>query len=392
MSTTRVPRSGLWQQVARAVHFAHQRGILHRDLKPANILLDPDGTPARHRLRPGQADRGRTARLTQSGAIVGTPSYMAPEQARGAKAISTAADVYSLGAMLYELLTGRPPFKGESVAQTLRMVEEQDPTPPRRINPACDPDLESVALKCLEKDPTRRYETAGALADDLRRWQDGDSVSARRTGTSQRAWKWVKRNPAVTGLAAGVLLALIGGTIVSTYYAVLADERSQLAAGNEARAKENEQEALKYAAAAKLSADEAKVRWYRGMYEQMRTARLARAAGSRAEVLRLAADASRLRGEVEAMDPRPADVPTAADLPHRGRRGPASTGCAAAPRNSRDDGDGRAHQPRWPPIGAFVCRAWRGQAGAACASWTWKAATNSGGSKSSWTSTQRASP
>ncbi|HJZ89244.1 MAG TPA: protein kinase family protein [Gemmataceae bacterium] len=178
--------------------------------------------------------------LTQSGAVVGTPSYMAPEQARGAKNITTAADTYSLGAILYELLTGRPPFRGETVAQTLRMVEDDDPSRPRRLNPQCDPDLEAVALKSLEKDPGRRYESAAALADDLAAWRRGEPVTARRAGAGRRAWKWVKRNRTVTALTLSILLALIAGGSVSTVYALKAGKQAKEAAANEQRALQEE--------------------------------------------------------------------------------------------------------------------------------------------------------
>jgi WD40 repeat protein len=204
--------------VARAVHFAHQHGILHRDLKPANILLDANGQPfvtdfglAKRTSDPGLVDRGP---LTASGALVGTPAYMAPEQALARKDLTTAVDVWALGAILYECLSGRPPFRGGSPLETLQKVLGQEPA---RAGGA-DRDLEIIALKCLEKEPRRRYGSAEALADDLDRWLRGEPIVARPAGAVERVVKWVRRRPAVAALLAVSAAAAIALLVVGLVY------------------------------------------------------------------------------------------------------------------------------------------------------------------------------
>jgi WD40 repeat protein/tRNA A-37 threonylcarbamoyl transferase component Bud32 len=185
--------------VARAVHHAHQRGILHRDLKPGNILIDAQGQP--HVTDFGLAKRvdGALAK-TQTGAIVGTASYMSPEQARSEKLLTTAADIYSLGAILYELLTGRPPFQADAPLDIILQVLEREPPRPRALHAAIDRDLETICLKCLQKEPARRYASAQALAEDLERWLKGEPIQARPSSLWEQAVKWARRRPAAAAL------------------------------------------------------------------------------------------------------------------------------------------------------------------------------------------------
>lgn len=182
----------LLARVARAVHFAHEQGVLHRDLKPSNILLDEDGEP--HVTDFGLAKQiTEAATLTKTGAVLGTPAYMAPEQAAGARGqVGPASDVYSLGVVLYALLTGRPPFQAASPVDTLLMVLEQDPVPPRLLNPRADRDLEMIALRCLQKPIDLRYPTAAALASDLEAYLNNESISARSGRFAQVLAWWLR--------------------------------------------------------------------------------------------------------------------------------------------------------------------------------------------------------
>jgi len=197
-SFVRDPKSAatLLAKVARAVHYAHQHGIHHRDLKPGNIVLDAHDEPYVTDFGLARHVDGRGAQ-TRTGMILGTPSYMAPEQARSEKSLTAAADVYGLGAILYELLTGRPPFRAETELDTILQVLDRDPPRPRTLNPRIDVDLETICLKCLEKEPRNRYRSALALAEDLERWRDGRTIQARPSGPAKRVFKWAKRKPAL---------------------------------------------------------------------------------------------------------------------------------------------------------------------------------------------------
>jgi len=202
-------------KLARTVHYAHEHGILHRDIKPGNILLDAKGEPQLTDF--GLARLGESESIvTRTLEVLGTPSYMAPEQAAGGTTkLTRVTDVYGLGAVLYQLLTGHPPFAGGTTYETIKLLLETEPRPPRLWNPKVDRDLSTICLKCLEKDPTRRYSSALALAEDLERWLSHEPILARRTGIVGRGKKWLQRNPAAAAVI-GLSLALIAaiGVIV----------------------------------------------------------------------------------------------------------------------------------------------------------------------------------
>ncbi|PWT82265.1 MAG: hypothetical protein C5B58_08525 [Acidobacteria bacterium] len=200
-------------KVARTVHYAHEHGILHRDIKPGNILLDVKGQP--HLTDFGLARLVESeSTVTRTVDVLGTPSYMAPEQAAGSNAkLTSATDVYGLGAVLYQLLTGHPPFAGGTTYETIKLLLETEPRLPRLWNAKIDRDLSTICLKCLEKDPQRRYSSALALAEDIERWLKYEPILARRTGVATRSKKWLQRNPTVAAMV-GLSLALIAALIV----------------------------------------------------------------------------------------------------------------------------------------------------------------------------------
>jgi WD40 repeat protein len=235
----------LVETLARAMQAAHDKGVVHRDLKPANVLLAApasgaealEGTRTRFSLgTPKVTDFGLAKKLddaagpTATGSILGTPSYMAPEQAGGhGREVGPAADIYALGALLYECLTGRPPFRAATPLETVLQVISAEPVPPARLQPGTPRDLETICLKCLEKEPRKRYATAAALAADLRAYLDGQPITARPVGRLERAGKWARRNKATALAAVAVLLALVSGTIVSTYFALAATSAAERA-------------------------------------------------------------------------------------------------------------------------------------------------------------------
>ena len=230
--------------VAAAVQYAHQKGVIHRDLKPANILLTRGGRPKVTDFGLAKQVKGDSG-LTATGQILGTPSYMPPEQASGrVNEVCEVSDVYALGAVLYATLTGRPPFQTDNPLDTLMQVLEREPVSPQQLNPAVPSDLETICLKCLEKDRRKRYSSAKRLCDELRRFLEGRPIVARPISRPARGWRWCKRNPVVSSLLAVVAVSMIVGTSISSHYAVLANERADVAVREKDRADENATKAL----------------------------------------------------------------------------------------------------------------------------------------------------
>jgi serine/threonine protein kinase len=228
------------ETLARAVYYAHQNDIIHRDLKPANILLTADGIPKITDFGLAKQLEGDSSQ-TRSGTLMGTPSYMSPEQARGdIENVGPLADVYSLGAILYELLTGRPPFLAATAMQTLSQVTNQEPTPPTRLQDKIPRDVETICLKALQKDPRKRYPTAHELAEDLRRFLANEPILARPVSAPERAWRWCRRNPWIAASSAAIFVLLLAVAIGSTYAAVKIGIEKDRAKENERIARENE--------------------------------------------------------------------------------------------------------------------------------------------------------
>jgi tetratricopeptide (TPR) repeat protein len=209
--------------LARGVGHAHRLRIIHRDLKPGNVLMETDGTPKIADFGLAKAINVESG-LTQTDSILGSPSYMAPEQAAGhARNVGEGADVYALGAILYELLTGRPPFRAATLLETLEQVKMLEPVSPSRLVPGLPHDIETICLKCLQKEPAKRYASVATLEDDLRRYCAGEPILARRISTAERTWRWCRRNPVVSGLVAALLMVLVGGLTTTTAMWLRAD-------------------------------------------------------------------------------------------------------------------------------------------------------------------------
>jgi tRNA A-37 threonylcarbamoyl transferase component Bud32 len=217
----------IMEQTARAVEHAHRAGVLHRDIKPHNILLDASDRPLISDFGLAKCIEEGAQGVTQTGQIMGTPEYMSPEQAKDSAHITIASDVYGLGATLYELLIGRPPFQAATPIETLRLVIERDPVAPRQLNPTIDPDLETITVKCLEKDPARRYASAGEMACDLKHYLKGEPIVARPAGSIERLWRWCRRNPRLAGFGTVAAASLTAVAIVSLAAAIrIADQKS----------------------------------------------------------------------------------------------------------------------------------------------------------------------
>ena len=237
-----VEAAQLMETLARTIQYAHEQRILHRDLKPANILMTSDGVPkisdfglAKHLEEDSAA--------TKTGTVLGTPSYMSPEQAQGAvKEVGPASDQYSLGTILYEMLTGRPPFLAADPVETILEVIHNEPVSPRQLQPTVPVDLDTICLKALQKDPGKRYASAEDLAEDLRRFREGEPILARPVSRLERGWRWCTRNPLVASLSAASILLLLATTVTSSWAAItFAAKNREIQSRSQEITKQNEE-------------------------------------------------------------------------------------------------------------------------------------------------------
>ncbi|CAN5690432.1 hypothetical protein BH23PLA1_BH23PLA1_05350 [soil metagenome] len=282
---TSLEAARLVESMALAIHEAHRQGIVHRDLKPANVLLTADQTVKITDF--GLAKLlGTDSGLTATDAILGTPSYMAPEQAEGRlKDIGIATDIHALGVILYELVTGRTPFRGSTVQETLLQVRHNEPVNPSRLVPKLSGDLETIILKCLEKEPSRRYRSAQAMADDLKCFQNGEPIEARRVGSFERTWRWSRRHPAIASLTATVVLLMVLGSVISTAVAFRMHDLAENARSNEIAAIEARGQALAAAQLAEQQRKEAVAEARRAARQQARADEESRRAARTNEIL-----------------------------------------------------------------------------------------------------------
>ena len=216
--------------VAEAIHYAHEQGVLHRDLKPSNILIDENDQPRITDFGLAKRARGDFG-LTVTGQLLGSPNFMPPEQTSGKSGkVGPASDVYGLGAIVYHLLTGRPPFQAETIEDVLRQLHEADPVAPRLLNPSIPRDLETICLKCLEKDPAKRYPNARELADELDRFLRDEPIRAHPINAPEKIWRWCRRKPVVASLIALVGIALLAGMLGTSIGLFRAKEARRLTA------------------------------------------------------------------------------------------------------------------------------------------------------------------
>lgn len=284
-------------KLAEAVQAAHESKVIHRDLKPGNVLLTERGEPKITDF--GLAKRLDEGSTTRTGSVMGTPSYMPPEQAEGNKEIGPAADVYALGAILYECLAGRPPFRAATPLDTLLQVINQEPVPVRQLNGAVPRDLEQIVQKCLQKDPRKRYTTAQELAEDLRRYLEGEPLKARPISKAERVWRWIRRNPRTAALIAGVAASLLSGTVVSTWFAYRAEVNARQAQANERKALRERAQAELARQTAQANERQALEHLWKARLAQARAGRFSGLVGRRFQGLEALKEAASIRPTLE---------------------------------------------------------------------------------------------